>query len=61
MPPDDLHKFIINNSFMDVTEVESYRALFPDLASFEAECGLPEDGQGILSIFPRLYDGACVK
>ena len=22
MPPDDLHRFIINNSFMDVTEIE---------------------------------------
>ncbi len=43
MPPDDIHKFLINNSFMDVTEIESYRTLFPDLDRFEKE---QRQGQG---------------
>lgn len=28
MPPDDVHKNIMSNGFMDVTEIESYKKLF---------------------------------
>ena len=36
MPPDDLHKGVVANTFCDVTEIETYRVLFRELAAFES-------------------------
>ena len=36
MPPDDLHKGVVANTFCDVTEIETYRVLFRELAVFES-------------------------
>ena len=52
MPPDDTHKMLIIGSNMDVTEIDSYRKLFADLAAFE----LKQSGQAsISSLLPKLY------
>ena len=37
MPPDDLHKGVVANTFCDVTEIETYRILFRELAAFESK------------------------
>ena len=36
MPCDDLHKGVVANTFCDVTEIETYRVLFRELAAFES-------------------------
>ncbi len=60
MPSDDMHKGLILNQAMDVTEVKSYETFFPDLAKFEKE---QDEGVGdsdsIVSIAPRMYSAGC--
>ena len=37
MPPDDFLKGLVTNTFCDVTEIETYRVLFQELAAFESK------------------------
>ena len=52
MPPDDVHRMLIVGSFMDVTEIESYRRLFADLAGYETK---QSGATTIGDLLPRLY------
>lgn len=56
MPPDDLHKGVVATTFCDVTEIETYRILFRELAAFES--GIRPSGPSIIrEIVPTLYAG----
>ena len=39
MPSDEETRGFISKTFLDETEIESYRTLFPELAAFEARVG----------------------
>ena len=53
MPPDDLHRGVVAATFCDVTEIETYRVLFRELAAFESG----RRQRIIGDIVPTLYAG----
>eukprot|EP00094_Tigriopus_californicus_P005191 TCALIF_05005-PA protein Name:"Protein of unknown function" AED:0.06 eAED:0.06 QI:0/-1/0/1/-1/1/1/0/388 len=60
MPQSKVHLSLINTNFMDVTEVDSYNKLFPDLIKFEREHS--KDGKSRFEAFlPECYAGGYLK
>ena len=56
MPPDDFLRGVVAATFCDVTEIETYRVLFRELAAFES--GLRPSGPSLIgNIVPTLYAG----
>eukprot|EP00095_Tigriopus_kingsejongensis_P006725 maker-scaffold899_size83673-snap-gene-0.14 protein:Tk06725 transcript:maker-scaffold899_size83673-snap-gene-0.14-mRNA-1 annotation:"hypothetical protein SINV_02028" len=60
MPEDDVHMSLIGTNFMDVTEVDSYRVLFPDLEAF-AKSFAKTNQTNILELVPRMLAGGYLK
>lgn len=60
MPQSKVHLSLINTNFMDVTEVDSYGKLFPDIIKFEKEHS--KDGNSKFEAYlPQFYAGGYLK
>ena len=54
LPPDEVHREFVTQSFMDITEIQTYKVLFRDLTDFERKHSKNKALNGVESLIPKL-------